>query len=460
MNEIGFRKELSTVDLFCMGLGSTIGWGVWTQQADWFVMSGPVGTALGALLGALIILPQVLTYCKLINLFPKEGGCFRWSHEAFGRLASFFAGWYLLIAYVTIIILNVTAFSVWLKMLIPNLIEYRYIYSVGGYSIYLGWVIAATLVCILFVTINCRGVKFAGKFQTFVVIGILIGFLCFLLMAFMRGNPAFIIDPSVFSLKNGPSRSIILWVAIAPWAFCGLESVSQGFGEAKTVKVYKVWIPLLLFAVFIYSSIAIVTAMAKPWDQMTGEWLATATAARIFFGKVGVGLVTFSVLFAIVSGINGFIISSSRLLFSMADLELVPKIFSKIHPKYQTPCVAIQAIGLFVIITTFFGRGILTWFIDISAFGQASAFVFAGLSLCKLRNCFKLSKWNTLLGALSVMAGIFFLILLLTLKMALTGIIAIIAYTILGLVCFQIVSRGKKVRIRKGSRSYSEPERF
>lgn len=444
MEEIGLRKELTTLDLFSMGLGSSIGWGVWTQQADWFVMSGPVGTALGALLGALIIIPQVITYCKLITLFPKAGGCFTWSHEAFGKLTSFFAGWYLLIAYMTIVILNVTAFSVWLKILMPNLIEYQYIYSIGGYPLYLGWIVAATLVCLLFVVINYRGVKFAGKTQTLVVIGVLIGCFSYVLMAIVRGNPAFITDPSAFSLKNGSSRSIILWLAIAPWAFCGLENVSQGFGEAKVVKVYKVWIPLLLFTVFIYSSIAIVTAMAKPWDQMTGEWLATATAARIFLGNVGVGLVTFSVFVAIVSGINGFLISSSRLLYSMADLDLIPNCFSKIHPKYKTPYLAIEAIGLFVIITIFFGRSILTWFIDISAFGQASAFVFAGLSLCRLRTRFMLSKWNILFGTLSVMAGIFFVILLLTFKMALTGVIAIIVYTALGLVCFTIVSRGKR----------------
>jgi ABC-type bacteriocin/lantibiotic exporter with double-glycine peptidase domain len=54
-------------------------------------------------------------------------------------------------------------------------------------------------------------------------------------------------------------------------------------------------------------------------------------------------------------------------------------------------------------------------------------------------------------------AGIFFLTLLVTLKMALTGIIAIIAYTILGLVCFQIVSRGNKIQIREESRSYFVP---
>lgn len=444
MEEIGLRKELSTVDLFSLGLGSSIGWGVWTQQADWLVMSGPVGTALGSLTGALIILPQVMTYCKLITLFPKAGGCFRWSYEALGKLPSFFAGWYLFIAYVTIIILNVTAFSVWLKIIIPNLIEYQYLYSISNYHLYLGWIVAATMVCLIFVLINYRGVKLAGKTQTLVVIGVLIGGLSYVLLAFIRGNPAFITNPSAFSLKNGCSRSIILWVAIAPWAFCGLENVSQGFGEAKVVKVYKVWIPLILFIAFLYSSIAIATAMAKPWDKITGEWLATATAARIFLGKVGVSLVTFSVFVAMVSGINGFLMSSTRLIYSMADLNLIPTFFSKIHPKFKTPYLAIHAVGIFVIITTFFGRSILAWFIDISAFGQASAFVFAGLSLCKLRSRFKLSKWNILSGILSVIAGIVFLILLLTLKMALTGIIAIIAYTILGLICFTIVRRDKK----------------
>lgn len=435
------------MDLFSMGLGSTIGWGVWTQQADWLVMSGPVGTALGVLLGALFIFPQVMTYCKLIALFPQAGGCFRWSYEAFGKLTSFFTGWYLLIAYVTIVILNVTAFSVWLKILIPNLIDYRYLYTIGGCSLCLGWIVAAALICLIFVFVNYRGVGFAGKTQTLVVIGVLIGWLSYVLMGVIQGSPAFIIYPSAFSLKNGSVKSIILWLAIVPWAFCGLENVSQGFGEAKTVKVYKVWIPLLLFAALIYSSIAVVTAMAKPWDQMTGEWLATAAAASMFLGNMGVGVVTFSVFVAIVSGINGFLISSSRLIYSMADLNLLPQIFSKIHPRHKTPYLAIQAVGLFVIITTFFGRSILTWFIDISAFGQASAFIFAGLSLCKLKNRFNLSKWNTLWGLLSITAGIFFIILLLTLKMALTGIIVIIAYTGLGFVCFQIVNRGRKTKI-------------
>jgi amino acid transporter len=39
-----------------------------------------------------------------------------------------------------------------------------------------------------------------------------------------------------------------------------------------------------------------------------------------------------AILFAIISGINGFMLASSRLLLAMARAKALPQAFGKIHP--------------------------------------------------------------------------------------------------------------------------------
>ena len=80
------------------------------------------------------------------------------------------------------------------------------------------------------------------------------------------------------------------------------------------------------------------------------------------------------------TGLNGFLMSSSRLLFSMG-VGIMPKAFSKLHPKYKTPYVAIIFLVAITLIAPWLGRTALTWIVDMSSTGVSIAYFITCLSV-------------------------------------------------------------------------------
>lgn len=95
------------------------------------------------------------------------------------------------------------------------------------------------------------------------------------------------------------------------------------------------------------------------------------------FGKVLVGV---AVSCAVLSGIMGFYLASSRLMYSMSLDGYLPKIFGKIDEKHGTPknamifCIIISLVGPVL------GREALGWFVDMSAIGASIGYLFTCLA--------------------------------------------------------------------------------
>ena len=66
----------------------------------------------------------------------------------------------------------------------------------------------------------------------------------------------------------------------------------------------------------------------------------------------------------IFTGLNGFLMSSSRLLFSMGRSGIMPTVFSKLHSKYKTPYVAIIFLVGVALVAPWLGRNALNWIVN------------------------------------------------------------------------------------------------
>ena len=86
----------------------------------------------------------------------------------------------------------------------------------------------------------------------------------------------------------------------------------------------------------------------------------------------------------IFTGLNGFLMSASRLLFSMGRSGIMPTAFSKLHSKYKTPYVAIIFLVVITLIAPWLGRTALTWIVDMSSTGVSIAYFITCLSATKL----------------------------------------------------------------------------
>lgn len=75
----------------------------------------------------------------------------------------------------------------------------------------------------------------------------------------------------------------------------------------------------------------------------------------------------------------------SRALYSMAESYMIPKFFSKLHPKYKTPVNALYLIGALSVLAPFAGRKMLVWICDAGNFGCCMAYCMVSISFIILR---------------------------------------------------------------------------
>ena len=155
-----------------------------------------------------------------------------------------------------------------------------------------------------------------------------------------------------------------------------------------------------------------------------------------------------AVLAAILSGIIGFYMAASRLLYSMSKENVLPAWFGKLHPKYNTPANAILFILVISLIAPFFGRNALGWIVDMSSAGAAIGYGYT--SAAALKYAIREKKTSTIVtGILGVVMSILFLVLLLVpipmfnCSLGKESYICLVIWIVLGLV-FYLASQKKK----------------
>ena len=137
-------------------------------------------------------------------------------------------------------------------------------------------------------------------------------------------------------------------------------------------------VPAIAFGCFVYVSNNTVAAAAlENWPErvMAGDWVVLAAAVELLggFGKVLVGL---GVSCAVLSGIMGFYLASSRLMYSMSRDGYLPEWFGRVDKRYGTPKNAMLFCMLVSLSGPILGREALGWFVDMSAIGASIGYFF------------------------------------------------------------------------------------
>ncbi|GAB3055764.1 APC family permease [Virgibacillus ainsalahensis] len=378
--------------VWAIALGSAIGWGAFVQPAVWMGGSGPLGAIIGFTIGAALMMIIAVSYGFLIEKFPVSGGEFAYAYLGFNRNHAYVAGWFLVLGYMCIVALNASALSLMVRYIFPAVAEQGYMYSLAGWDVYLVEVIIASAALILFAYMNLRGATVSGKLQFIFVICMVVGVLIMGIGAIFNPSTSFSNLQPVFSPEVSVFSSIILVVAIAPWAFVGFDNIPQAAEEFNFTpkKGFMLIIFSLIAAAIVYIIMITATALYMPWQELVsgGPQWGTGDAISGLFGNIGILLLAIALSMGVFTGLNGFFVSSSRLLFAMGRAQILPSIFGKLHPKYKTPYAGIILTCLVCLISPWFGRQVLSWVVDMSSVGVTIAYIYT----CVV--AFKSFKWS------------------------------------------------------------------
>ncbi len=403
--EVGLKKELSPTHVWAIAFGCIIGWGSFINPGKKFLPnSGVYGTAIAMVLGALVMVIIAFSYAYMVPKYPKAGGEFTFTKNCFGKTAAYICGWFLVAAYLTNVPMNSTAIGLIVDGLdgTADILKFGFHYQIAGFDVWMGEMILAMGILILFGLFNIWGVEKAGFIQT--VLAALLAICAFtlcvagLVSAKATGinmEPVWGFDKAAAMASDATSANIgefahrgtggvlsaiLATFAIAPWAFVGFDTIPQAAEEFKFShkKVMAIMVIAIAFGCFVYVSNNTVAAAAlQNWPDrvMAGEWVLLVAAEELLgtFGKVLIGV---GVSCAVLSGIMGFYLASSRLMYSMSRDGFLPEWFGKLDEKHQTPknamifCIIVSLSGPIL------GREALGWFVDMSAIGASIGYLF------------------------------------------------------------------------------------
>lgn len=388
-NRAQLNRTLGPLHVWALALGAIIGWGCFILPGNFLSRSGPLGAVLGLVIGGVLMMFIAKAYGFLMHKHPVSGGAFAFAYAGFGRHHAYLCGWFLVLTYLSIVPLNATALSIPINFFTGNLLQVGYLYEIAGWKVYLGEVGLATATLLIFGVMNIRGVGFAGGSQLWMVI-LMVAAVAMLAVASVLA-PTTSIENLAPGFAPGKSMwtSILLVLALTPWAYMGFDTVPQAAEEMgfPANKAKRLMFAAIIIGGIMYCVVLLSTALTSPWTEQVypkvPDW-ATGASIRGSMGDFGVAVLMVGIVMGIFTGINGFLLATSRLLFSMGRARILPPWFAEIHPKYQTPRNALVFILALSLLAPWFGRQALLWIVDMSALGMALGYGYTSFAAVRL----------------------------------------------------------------------------
>ncbi len=176
--------------------------------------------------------------------------------------------------------------------------------------------------------------------------------------------------------------SILLVIQIVPYFMTGFESVVKGAEEASPEFrsggfLKAIWMAIIVGILF-YTIVIAAVGYVAPWRELTGERFMTAVAfERAVGSRWIVRVILAAALLSLLKVFNGNLIAASRLLFAMGRRGLVDERVALIHPRNQTPSVAVVCVGLGTAACMFLGDAILVPISEVGSVASAAGWLAA-----------------------------------------------------------------------------------
>lgn len=368
---MSLKRSLSFFDLVNIIIGSIVGADIYIASALTAGMVGPLAIFVWVIAGVFaMILALIFAYSSYY--VPKVGGPFAFVSKAFDKFYGFLTGWSMWIA--EIIALPVFAIA---------FVQYLHYFIQLGF-----WQEVLVKACFLFglTFVNVLGVKLAGKLNDILTIVKLSPLLVFI----VAGIVFFILNPNIIQQNYTPLAPLGFEnfgtaIVLIFWAYVGFEMGTLPASEVKNPKttIPKAIITGLLIVIAFYLSTNFVLFGASNWNDLSKTSIPLVFVSMITLGSIGAIMMGAGALVSVSGSNESGILGIARLSYAMSIKGLFPKIFSKVHPKYKTPYMALVIQGAIAFVLSIYGG--ITQLISFSVFNMAFAFLLVCLSLLVLK---------------------------------------------------------------------------
>jgi APA family basic amino acid/polyamine antiporter len=413
-------KHLTARDLTAFGIAAIVGAGIFSTIGKASADGGPAVIFL-FLFTAIACSFAAFAYAEFASMVPVSGSAYTYSYVAFGEIIAWVIGWALIMEYS---VGNITVAISWSDYFtgllasggihLPQWVQMDYLTASNGFNdatalmhsgkafenlepalqaAYTAWTtspvfgsfhfvadLPALLIIILITALIYRGMKESRNASNIMVVVKL----CVVLLVIAVG--VFYVDTANWDpfAPNGVT-GVLKGVSAVFFAYIGFDAISTTAEECKDPQrdLPRGMMWAIIICTILYIAIALVLTGMVSYNQLNvGDPLA------FVFEKLDLkwmsGIIAVSAVVAMASVLLVFQMGQPRIWMSMSRDGLLPKRFSKVHPKYKTPSYATIVTGFVVAVPALFLN--LTMVTDLCSIGTLFAFVLVCAGVLVLQN--------------------------------------------------------------------------
>jgi basic amino acid/polyamine antiporter, APA family len=412
---VRLRKSLGLWSLMALGIGAVIGSGIFTVTGtaaagehfmgksvfkapilDLLLHGGNAATLTGrAGAGPAISLSFVLVaiacgfaalcYAELASMIPIAGSAYTYAYATLGEIFAWIIGWDLILEYAFSNMSVAVGFSAYFNDILDNLFGFHLPKQLSEPAIVEGqftgsWFnVPALLILLALSYLLVRGVRESAEANNTMVI-IKIG--AILLFVFGAASAVNTAHWHPF-MPNGFS-GVLTGGAIVFFTYIGFDSVSTAAEECKKPQRDMPWgiFGTLVICALLYAAVALVLTGIADWRSLNNDAPVANALKALGMNRLRL-IVTAGALLGMLSSLLVFQYGQARIWFAMSRDRLLPRLFSRVHPRFQTPYVSTWLAGILVGIPA--GIFDISWFADLSNIGTLFAFIVVSLGVIVLR---------------------------------------------------------------------------
>ena len=389
----GLKRTLGAFNLTMLGIGATIGAGIFTLTGEAAASYAGPGIVYSFILGGVLCALAGLCYAEMAAMIPVAGSAYTYSYATMGEFVAWIIGWDLVLEYAFGGVAVANGWSSYLFSLVhrtlgitlPDAVlrftkgPWETVTLGNGQQVFGLWNLPATLVVLLLAAVLYRGMQESASVNNFivalkvtiVVVFVLVG-LGVVSGANLHANPAAqglasLVPAREAFLEGGRQAHRYGWLrggvttgaGVVFFAYIGFDAVSTTAQEARNPRrdmpigilaslvictILYILVAVTLTGVVSFRELGVSDPIAVGVDRIVELRHWSPLVQKLFAFTVKLGA-----LAGLTSVILVIMMAQTRIFFAMARDGLLPW-FDRLHNRNRTPHAATVVTGLLVAI--------------------------------------------------------------------------------------------------------------
>ena len=407
------KRSLGAIDLVTLGIGAIIGAGIFAtvgtaSAGDASRLGAGPSLMLSFAITAVVCAFTALCYAEMASMVPISGSAYTYSYATLGELIAWIIGWDLILEYAVGNVAVAISWANYFRSLLESVgihvplwlaTDYRTAAKIPGlyeaaphlFDVPIVFNLLAFLIVAILTVVLVWGIKESARF-TAVMVGIkIVTLLFFVGFAFWLVSPAEMVANWQPFQPNGWAGTFA-GAAIVFFAFIGFDAVSTLAEETKRpARDLPIGlIASLVICTVFYIVVSAVFTGILPYhvlkEKLATEQAEPLTMALQYRAPDAIwasGIVALGSVIAHTAVLLVFQLGQARIFFSISRDGLLPKVFSRVHPRFRTPYINTIIIGLLVGVTAAFTT--IDEMVDLTNIGTLFAFILVCIGIPVLR---------------------------------------------------------------------------